>query len=70
MKKLVLALAATTAAIAFGAAPVAAQDKTKACWIYVGPIGDFGYSYQHHQGLLDRTAARKTTCATGSTGGG
>ncbi|XHB99238.1 BMP family ABC transporter substrate-binding protein [Nitratireductor sp. ac15] len=53
MKKLVLALAATTAAIAFGVAPVAAQDKTKACWIYVGPIGDFGYSYQHHQGLLD-----------------
>jgi simple sugar transport system substrate-binding protein len=20
--------------------------------MYVGPIGDFGYSYQHHQGLL------------------
>ncbi|MFC5586085.1 BMP family ABC transporter substrate-binding protein [Nitratireductor kimnyeongensis] len=53
MKKLVLALAASTAAIAFSAAPAAAQDKTKACWIYVGPIGDFGYSYQHHQGLLD-----------------
>ena len=29
-----------------------AQDKTKACWIYVGPIGDYGCSYQHHQGLL------------------
>jgi simple sugar transport system substrate-binding protein len=24
----------------------------KACFIYVGPIGDFGWSYQHHQGLL------------------
>ena len=22
-----------------------AQDKVKACWMYVGPIGDFGYSY-------------------------
>lgn len=53
MKKLVMALAASTAALAFTAAPAAAQDKTKACWIYVGPIGDFGYSYQHHQGLLD-----------------
>lgn len=53
MKKLILALAASTAALAFAAAPAAAQDKTKACWIYVGPIGDFGYSYQHHQGLLD-----------------
>ena len=53
MKKLVMALAASTAALAFTAAPAAAQDKTKACWIYVGPIGDFGYSHQHHQGLLD-----------------
>ncbi len=53
MKKLVMALAASTAALAFTAPPAAAQDKTKACWIYVGPIGDFGYSYQHHQGLLD-----------------
>jgi simple sugar transport system substrate-binding protein len=29
----------------------AAMDKVKACWVYVGPIGDFGWSYQHHQGL-------------------
>ena len=27
-----------------------AADKIKACWVYVGPIGDFGYSYQHDQG--------------------
>lgn len=26
---------------------------TKACFIYVGPIGDFGWSYQHDQGRLD-----------------
>lgn len=25
---------------------------TKACFIYVGPIGDFGWSYQHDQGRL------------------
>jgi basic membrane protein A len=50
MKKLILMAAA--ALLALGASAALAQDKTKACWIYVGPIGDFGYSYQHHQGLL------------------
>ena len=29
------------------------MEKVKACFIYVGPIGDFGWSYQHHQGLLE-----------------
>src|SRR5687768_17353189 len=51
MKKLIL-MAATALALMLGASAAVAQDKTKACWIYVGPIGDFGYSYQHHQGLL------------------
>ncbi|MEM9331407.1 MAG: BMP family ABC transporter substrate-binding protein [Pseudomonadota bacterium] len=26
--------------------------ETKACFVYVGPIGDFGWSYQHDQGRL------------------
>jgi basic membrane protein A and related proteins len=30
-----------------------AQAQTKACFIYVGPIGDFGWSYQHDQGRLE-----------------
>src|SRR5690606_12566233 len=51
MKKMLFALAASAAVLIAGGA--SAQDKVKACWIYVGPIGDFGYSYQHHQGLLD-----------------
>jgi hypothetical protein len=46
-----LALMTTAAAIGF-AAGAQAQDKLKACWVYVGPIGDFGYSYQHDQGRL------------------
>jgi basic membrane protein A and related proteins len=29
-----------------------AQDKTKACWVYVGPIGDGGWTFQHDQGRL------------------
>jgi basic membrane protein A and related proteins len=55
MKKTLLAIAASAAVLL----PVTAgaQDPTKACWIYIGPIGDFGWSYQHHQGLLDVEAA-------------
>lgn len=51
MKKTILTIAAAAAALSFGT--MGAEAKVKACWIYVGPIGDFGYSYQHHQGLLD-----------------
>src|SRR5262245_14788987 len=28
-----------------------AQSKPKVSFVYVGPIGDHGWSYQHHQGL-------------------
>ena len=52
MRKLFIALAASAAAIVASSAALA-QDKTKACFIYVGPIGDFGWSYQHHQGALE-----------------
>ncbi len=38
-------------AIIFGAAGAQAQ-KTKVGFVYVGPVGDHGWSYQHHQGLL------------------
>ena len=27
-----------------------AQEKLKIGYVYVGPVGDFGYSYQHDQG--------------------
>ena len=53
MKKLILSLAAATAmTLAASSGAMAQMDKVKACFIYVGPIGDFGWSYQHHQGLL------------------
>lgn len=32
------------------AAPALAQEKLKVGFIYVGPVGDFGWSYQHDQG--------------------
>jgi basic membrane protein A len=37
---------------AFGMAAQAQAADVKACFIYVGPIGDFGWSYQHDQGRL------------------
>ncbi|MGN6470103.1 MAG: BMP family ABC transporter substrate-binding protein [Rhizobiaceae bacterium] len=48
MKKLLFALTATAAMAV--AANAYAAGKFKACWVYTGPIGDFGYSYQHEQG--------------------
>jgi simple sugar transport system substrate-binding protein len=48
MRKLLFAAAALLAL----AAPAAPEDKLKVGFIYVGPIGDFGWSYQHEQGRL------------------
>jgi basic membrane protein A len=49
MKRILMTLAA---AASLAALATAAEAKTKACFIYVGPIGDFGWSYQHDQGRL------------------
>ena len=38
--------------VAFGAFSASAADKVKAAFVYVGPVGDFGWSYQHNQGRL------------------
>lgn len=51
MRKTILSLAAAAAVLSL--ATVAAEAKVKACFIYVGPIGDFGWSHQHHQGALE-----------------
>ena len=43
----------TGAALALGlATSAAAQDKTKVGFIYVGPIGDGGWTYEHDKGRL------------------
>ncbi len=52
-----------TAALGLGlaltgtAATAAGMDKVKACFVYIGPIGDGGWTYQHHQGALAVQAA-------------
>ncbi len=57
-RRTLLATAALGLSMAFGgAAGAQALDKAKACFVYVGPIGDLGWSYQHHQGALAVQAA-------------
>jgi len=51
MRKLMMAAAALAASLALGASAIA-QEKLKVGFIYVGPVGDFGWSYQHDQGRL------------------
>jgi basic membrane protein A len=51
LKGLVLA-SAIMAGSAVAPDEAAAQAKPKVSFVYVGPIGDHGWSYQHHQGLL------------------
>ena len=55
-RRTLLATAAIGLSMAFGGVALA-QDKTKACFVYVGPIGDGGWTYQHHQGALAVQAA-------------
>lgn len=35
-----------------GGAFAQGMDKVKACFVYVGPIGDGGWTFQHHEGAL------------------
>jgi simple sugar transport system substrate-binding protein len=51
LRKLVTALGCAAAMLAAAGGAMAAE-KLKAAWVYVGPVGDFGYSYQHDQGRL------------------
>ncbi|TGD67776.1 BMP family ABC transporter substrate-binding protein [Tabrizicola sp. WMC-M-20] len=52
-RRTLLATAALGLGLAFGStAHAQGMDKVKACFIYVGPIGDLGWTYQHHQGAL------------------
>ena len=50
MRKLLAVMAGLALSLVVGAASGA--DKLKVGFIYVGPIGDHGWTYQHHEGLL------------------
>jgi simple sugar transport system substrate-binding protein len=51
MRRNFIALAAAAVgALAIGAGAATAQQKLKVGFVYVGPVGDFGWSYQHDEG--------------------
>ena len=51
-------LLAAAAALGLAAAGAQAAEKIKVGFIYVGPVGDFGWSYEHNQGRLAAPCAR------------
>ena len=51
MKKLI-GFIALSLAVVFAAGPASAAEKLKIGFVYVGPVGDHGWTYQHDQGRL------------------
>ena len=49
MKKLLIS--AAVAAMALGGTQAHAADKLKACWVYLGAIGDMGWTFQHNEAV-------------------
>ena len=50
MRKFVMTVAAAALAIAATSFSACAADKLKVGFIYLGPVGDFGWTYQHEVG--------------------
>src|SRR5437773_2575281 len=50
MKRFVIAAAAAGIAVAAAVSGATAQEKLKIGFIYVGPVGDMGWTYQHEVG--------------------
>jgi simple sugar transport system substrate-binding protein len=50
MRKFVLTVAAAALAVAATSLAASAADKVKVGFIYLGPVGDFGWTYQHEVG--------------------
>jgi simple sugar transport system substrate-binding protein len=52
-RRILMTTAALGLGLVFGGmAQAQAMDKVKACFVYVGPVGDGGWTYQHDQGRL------------------
>ncbi len=68
MKKLLLALAATTAVLGF-AAGASAADKAKICFVYVGSKTDGGWTQAHDLGRqeLERRSATRSRPSSSKT---
>ena len=49
MKKLLIS--AAVVAMALGGTSAHSAGKLKACWVYLGAVGDMGWTYQHNEGV-------------------
>src|SRR5437764_4598001 len=47
MRKIFIAAAAAVLAAGAGLSGASAADKLKVGFVYLGPVGDFGWTYQH-----------------------
>ena len=45
-------LASAAMALGLASGAMAADDKTKVGFVYVGPVGDGGLTYEHNKGRL------------------
>ena len=50
MRKFMIAGAVAALAVAAGVVGAPAADKLKVGFVYLGPVGDFGWTYQHEVG--------------------
>src|SRR5690606_2019773 len=59
LRRTLLTTAAAGFGLAFAGGAMAGDpmDKVKACFVYVGPIGDGGWTFQHHDGAMQVQAA-------------
>src|SRR4029078_12189183 len=64
MKKFMIAAATAALAVAAALGGASAQEKLKVGFIYVGPVGDMGYSYQHDVGRKEMEAKFKDKVET------
>jgi basic membrane protein A len=57
MRKIVIGCAAAMLAVAFSTLAASAADKLKIGFIYLGPVGDLGWTYQHEIGRQELVKA-------------
>src|SRR5712672_766740 len=57
MRKFLMTAAVAVTAIAATSLTASAADKLKVGFIYLGPVGDFGWTYQHEVGRQDLVKA-------------
>jgi simple sugar transport system substrate-binding protein len=57
MRKSLITVAIAAAALTATGSPAPAAEKLKIGFIYVGPVGDFGWSYQHDEARKGMVAA-------------